>query len=377
MKCMNNKEVGKFIKELRKERGMTQYELGSMISVPRASVSKWERGVMGITSDNLILLSEIFDVTVDELIDGKRRKKSLTDKFNETTLKLVDNNTKLHRTIKYTIGIIIILVFAFLIYYFYTFYKSVKIYTVHLDSDKYVANYGLLTKTRDKIYFYLDIDYLIDDIDEIESVQLFYIKGNNLRSIMEISNIQPFSFTAFNGYDEYIKFDEFEDALKRMYIYVNFKDGDFERVQLRFDRDYLNSKILPKRNRDINSDTTTTYHRKESTKFYERFNKLKEVIEKHGKDNTLDFKFEGKMYHLEVFDNRLTISFMRDNKKHNFKYSYYNKEEFFFNIIEEDDEKQVYSFDVQMGKCLKGKCTNHMDNYREMLRLYYEIMYEY
>ena len=30
-----------------------------------------------------------------------------------------------------------------------------------------------------------------------------------------------------------------------------------------------------------------------------------------------------------------------------------------------------------MGKCLEGDCTKHMDNYREMVRLYYEIMYEY
>lgn len=375
---MNNKQVGKFLKELRKEKGLTQYEVADKLMLTRATISKWERGAMGFTPKNLTLLCEFFNVSTDELIAGERNKKGLRDKVNEITLNVLNNNIKLHRMFKVAVAIIIILVVSFLIYYFYTFYNSVKIYSIHLNSDKYIAKYGQLTKTNDKIYFYLDIDYLIEDLDDIESVQLFYINGSKLVTLGETTELKPFSITSSKGYDELINFDEFEIALKRMYIYVNFKDGDFERVDVSFKREYANTSVLPKNDKNVKNDITTEYMKKESTKFYERFLKLKETIEKHGKDNTLDFKFEGKNYHLEVCDNELNIYSSRDKDDIMFKYSYYNKELFYLNKLDENEKiNLIYSFDIQMGKCLEGDCKNHMDNYREMVRLYYEIMYEY
>lgn len=375
---MNNKQVGLFIKELRKEKGLSQYELADKLMIPRVSISKWERGIMGITSNNLKLLSEFFGVTTDELMAGERNKKGLSEKVNDITLSILDNNIKLHKIIKYTVAIIVILAVSFLVYYFYTFYNSVKIYSIHIDSDKYIAKYGQLTKTSDKIYFYLDIDYLIEDIEDIESVQLFYINGNKLVTLGEMEEIKPFSFTSTKGYDEFMRFDDFDVAIKHMYIYVNFKDGDFERLTVDFDREYSNTKLLPKSDKEVINHSTTKYKRKESTIFYERFNKLKVVIDEHGKDGMMDFKFEGKKYHLEIMDDELNICSSKDKVKIKFKYSYYNKELFYLNFFDENNvEKQKYCFDIQKGKCLEGDCTNHMDNYREMLRLYYEIMYEY
>lgn len=375
---MNNKQVGKFLKELRKEKGLTQYEVADKLMLTRATISKWERGAMGFTPKNLTLLCEFFNVSTDELIAGERNKKGLRDKVNEITLNVLNNNIKLHRMFKVAVAIIIILVVSFLVYYFYTFYNSVKIYSIYLNSDKYAVKYGQLTKTSDKIYFYLDIDYLIENVDDIESVQLFYINGSKLVTLGETTELKPFSITSSKGYDELINFDEFEIALKRMYIYVNFKDGDFERVDVKFDRIYSNTKVLPKKDSYVKNDITTEYMKKEATKFYERFLKLKETIEKHGKDNTLDFKFEGKKYHLEVCDNELIISSSINNERYKFSYSYINKEIFILTKFDADDsENQIYSFDIQMGKCLEGDCKNHMDNYREMVRLYYEIMYEY
>lgn len=375
---MNNKQIGKFLKELRKEKGLTQYEVADKLMLTRATISKWERGAMGFTPKNLTLLCEFFNVSTDELIAGERNKKGLRDKVNEITLNVLNNNIKLHRMFKVAVAIIIILVVSFLIYYFYTFYNSVKIYSIHLNSDKYIAKYGQLTKTNDKIYFYLDIDYLIEDLDDIESVQLFYINGSKLVTLGETTKLKPFSIISSKGYDELINFDEFEIALKRMYIYVNFKDGDFERIDVSFKREYANTSVLPKKDNNVNSGITTEYMKKEATKFYERFLKLKETIEKHGKDNTLDFKFEGKKYHLEVCDNELIISSSINNERYKFSYSYINKEIFILTKFDADDsENQIYSFDIQMGKCLEGDCKNHMDNYREMVRLYYEIMYEY
>ena len=42
---MNNEKIGKFILELRKQKGMTQKELAEKVGVSDKTISKWECGV--------------------------------------------------------------------------------------------------------------------------------------------------------------------------------------------------------------------------------------------------------------------------------------------------------------------------------------------
>ena len=42
---MDNNKIGKFIASIRKEKGLTQQELGKKLFVTDKAVSKWERGL--------------------------------------------------------------------------------------------------------------------------------------------------------------------------------------------------------------------------------------------------------------------------------------------------------------------------------------------
>ncbi|MCU6686449.1 helix-turn-helix domain-containing protein [Dorea acetigenes] len=42
---MDSKVFGQFVAKIRKERGMTQAELGELIGVTDKAISRWERGV--------------------------------------------------------------------------------------------------------------------------------------------------------------------------------------------------------------------------------------------------------------------------------------------------------------------------------------------
>ncbi len=53
---------------LRKEKGLTQAQLAEAINICRQSISDWERGVSKPTQDNLLLLSELYGVSVDYLL---------------------------------------------------------------------------------------------------------------------------------------------------------------------------------------------------------------------------------------------------------------------------------------------------------------------
>lgn len=55
---------------LRKEHGLSQAELAEELGVTRQAVSRWETGAASPTTDNLIWLSELFGVTIDELVKG-------------------------------------------------------------------------------------------------------------------------------------------------------------------------------------------------------------------------------------------------------------------------------------------------------------------
>lgn len=61
-------DCGSIIKELRKEAGMTQEELGEKLGVIKQTVSAWEKGISEVNNDTLITLSRLFGVTTDYLL---------------------------------------------------------------------------------------------------------------------------------------------------------------------------------------------------------------------------------------------------------------------------------------------------------------------
>lgn len=56
--------------KLRSESQLTQEKLAEKINVTRAAVGKWEAGNGRPNTDNLVVLSRFFDVTIDELLKG-------------------------------------------------------------------------------------------------------------------------------------------------------------------------------------------------------------------------------------------------------------------------------------------------------------------
>ena len=67
-------DFSEFLYALRKEKGMTQAQLAELLGVTNKAVSKWETGEAMPETSLLLPLSRILDVTVDELLDGKRSR---------------------------------------------------------------------------------------------------------------------------------------------------------------------------------------------------------------------------------------------------------------------------------------------------------------
>jgi len=60
--------IGQNIKYLRNKNKLSQQELSEKLSVPRSSLSDYERGHTQVSIDILIRLSDIFDVKIDDLL---------------------------------------------------------------------------------------------------------------------------------------------------------------------------------------------------------------------------------------------------------------------------------------------------------------------
>ncbi len=68
---MNTEDCGKLIVELRKSNGLTQKELAEKLDVTDKAVSRWETGKGYPDISSLVALSELFGITVNELLAGE------------------------------------------------------------------------------------------------------------------------------------------------------------------------------------------------------------------------------------------------------------------------------------------------------------------
>ncbi len=72
--ALNLDMVGFQIQSLRKSKGYTQNQLGDLVGVSFQAVSKWERGETLPDLGTLIVLSEVLDISIDQLLHGVRKR---------------------------------------------------------------------------------------------------------------------------------------------------------------------------------------------------------------------------------------------------------------------------------------------------------------
>ena len=89
---MKKQTLGMMISTLRKEKGMTQLELAEKMGVTDKAVSKWERDLSFPDINSIPKLAEIFEVSVDELMQIKTDTKENIGK-NKVD-EIVDNALK-------------------------------------------------------------------------------------------------------------------------------------------------------------------------------------------------------------------------------------------------------------------------------------------
>lgn len=76
--------LGNNIYNLRSQSGLSQEDLAAKLGVSRQSVSKWETDASVPDVDKLIQLSKIFEITLDELVNGEENPQQAQAQICET-----------------------------------------------------------------------------------------------------------------------------------------------------------------------------------------------------------------------------------------------------------------------------------------------------
>lgn len=89
--------------ELRKQKGFSQEELANRLNVTRQTVSKWEVGDSTPDMEKLMALSDLFQISLDELVMGKEKEKGnigeLSDK-SQAKIRTSENKKVAEKGIK-------------------------------------------------------------------------------------------------------------------------------------------------------------------------------------------------------------------------------------------------------------------------------------
>ncbi len=80
---MDQKKIGNFLKTLRRERGLTQEQLAEQLNVSGRTVSRWETGRNMPDISLLVLIAELFGVSIPEIIDGERKCSQVNEETKE------------------------------------------------------------------------------------------------------------------------------------------------------------------------------------------------------------------------------------------------------------------------------------------------------
>jgi len=121
---MDQEKIGKFIKDARKAKGLTQEELGEKLGVSEKSISNWENGRNMPDLSLFESLCNELNISVNELIRGEKiSDKELKNKTDENIIETINYSNKIVNERNKKISIIMVLLGLF-----------VSIFSIVIDS---------------------------------------------------------------------------------------------------------------------------------------------------------------------------------------------------------------------------------------------------
>lgn len=87
---IDQEKIGGFLRDLRKEKNLTQEELAEKYGISSKTVSRWETGKTLPDLATLVELADYYEVDIKEIIDGERKSEIMNKEEKETLQKVAN-----------------------------------------------------------------------------------------------------------------------------------------------------------------------------------------------------------------------------------------------------------------------------------------------
>ena len=87
---MDQIKIGIFLKELRKEKKLTQEQLAEKLNVSGRTVSRWETGSNMPDIGMLVEMADFFDVSIPEIVSGERKSENMNKETRDTAVAMAE-----------------------------------------------------------------------------------------------------------------------------------------------------------------------------------------------------------------------------------------------------------------------------------------------
>lgn len=224
------------IKKYREEKRLTQAELASQMNISRQSISKWERGDTLPSIDNLITLSELLDLSLDQLILNKE----------DLPLPLHFGKFKSNRTFVYSM---ILPIFMILNGFFYLKYSSdawimilagffIGTFIQEAGFIDLKQMYTYFTVTKTGIEYFDPKHYCPKFIRE--TLALFGIRPTSFIEYKDIKEMTIyFNNKGFQGHGTVIAYRPRQFFYNREQLLLVIELNDGQKIELNLDRIYF------------------------------------------------------------------------------------------------------------------------------------------
>ncbi len=347
---MNNEKRGNFLKKLRKSKNLTQQQLGELINYSDKNISKWENGYSFPTDpEALTKLSNIFEVSIEEILYGDYENKDNKEKIKENILNIYTKNYNekkfLKRSIAISIIIFLVIIIVLLLTIYFNFIKGeIKSYKITGNSENIdVIEGSLLISNKINI---LEINK-IETQREIDYIY-FYIKDENENKIIFSGENDNYYIEEHKGSMEY----NLKSILpSNTYIEVLYTDGSDEIIKLNIEEKFINDKIF-----------TENISQEDEKNIINNSNLF--ILEEHGFTKEKDYLIK-KINNIEIYyySDKFEIVIKEDSKIEKISKNIHSSN-IIHEIIEKDKINNKQIIEKENIDCDNEKCDTEEDYYK-------------
>ena len=222
---MNQQKTGRFLKELRHEKEMTQAQLAQIFNVSSRTISRWENGTNLPDISLLVEIADFYDVDVREIIEGERKSEMMDEEVREVATKMADyaneEKGKLLKSVQIIsfIGVLVLLI-------------SIGIQTFGLEANQ--MNIGVLVVTFVALVIMAIVTLYVTGLLEKVAENKKFVRGMKIVTIVGLAAAfwRVIVMTVITGIlifsVESAPIEEYDDV-SRYNEFMNFSNGAYEK----------------------------------------------------------------------------------------------------------------------------------------------------